>query len=326
MTKIENSYETTGEYGCRICYEGLASGVHASVAIDTFIDLKPKGKEGTSYFDVLCSPTLYSGQDICLVVDALNDKNPKLELFFEYFDENDFLENIYCGKHGLNKGRNILHLNVPDTQGHPIFRVGICLTSEERLDGSIIVKSIDWANTPEKYKMGRSMDMTPTLTPWTTTTSWLKTFVSSADHFNPDYTVTFSICNAVENGVVTTGTSDWKDYAVKSTITFSQQESAGLVARAKGHRRYYGAVLTEDCAVIYKQQNEKRIEIARAPFDYLIDHTYELEFAVKAENLIMKIDGNIVVKGKDSEYDNGQAGFVVDTGAILGDGFEICRL
>ena len=55
--------------------------------------------------------------------------------------------------------------------------------------------------------------------------------------------------------------------------------------------------------MIYKQQNEKRIEIARAPFDYLIDHTYELEFAVKADNLIMKIDGNIVVKGKDSELD-----------------------
>ena len=85
LTKIENSYETTGEYGCRICYEGLASGVHASVAIDTFIDLKPKGKEGTSYFDVLCSPTLYSGQDICLVVDALNIRIQNLNCFFEYF-------------------------------------------------------------------------------------------------------------------------------------------------------------------------------------------------------------------------------------------------
>ena len=326
LAKIENSYETTGEYGCRIYYEGLASGVHASVAIDTFIDLKPKGKEGTSYFDVLCSPTLYSGQDISLVVDALDEKNPELELFFEYFDENDLLENIYCGKHKLNQGRNILHLSVPDTKGHPIFRLGIRLTSEERVDGSIILKSIDWSNTPEQYTIGRSMDMTPTLTPWTTTTSWLKTFVSSADHFNPDYTVTFSICNAVENGVVTTGTSDWRDYTVKSTITFSQQESAGLVARAKGHRRYYGAVLMENCAVIYKQKNEKRIEIARTPFDYLIDNTYEIEFAVKADSLIMKVNGNIVVKGKDSEYKNGQAGFVVDTGAILGDGFEICRL
>ena len=29
LTKIENSYETTGEYGCRICYEGLASGLKA---------------------------------------------------------------------------------------------------------------------------------------------------------------------------------------------------------------------------------------------------------------------------------------------------------
>ena len=64
-------------------------------------------------------------------------------------------------------------------------RLGICLTSGERLDGSIILKTLDFSNAPIRYEMGRSMEMTPTLTPWTTTTAWLKTFVSSADHFNP---------------------------------------------------------------------------------------------------------------------------------------------
>ena len=326
LTKIENSYETTGEYGCKIAYEGLASGVHASVAVDTFIDLKPKGKEGTSYFDVLCCPTLYSGQDITLVVDAPSEENPKLELFLEYFDGNDELQDLYCGKNELKQGLNTISLRVPDTEGHPIFRLGIRLTSEVRLDGYITLRTLDWSNAPVLYKMGRSMEMTPSLTPWTTTTSWLKSFVSSADHFNPDYTVTFSVCHAEKNGVVTTGTADWADYSVKSIITFSQQDAAGLVARANGHRRYYGAVFTEGCALIYRQEDEKRIEIARKSYPYEIDHIYELEFSVKGDELTLKVNGETAASGKDSVYKSGQAGFIVDSGAILGDGFEIRRL
>ena len=87
------------------------------------------------------------------------------------------------------------------------------------------------------------MDMTPTLTPWTTTTSWLKTFVSSADHFNPDYTVTFSICNAVENGVVTTGTSDWKDYAVKVQLLFLNRNRQVWLPEQKGTEDIMGQFL-----------------------------------------------------------------------------------
>ena len=49
---IDNPYEETGEYGRRLSYRGLGPGVHATACIDTFIDLQPKGKEGTSYFDV----------------------------------------------------------------------------------------------------------------------------------------------------------------------------------------------------------------------------------------------------------------------------------
>ncbi len=170
------------------------------------------------------------------------------------------------------------------------------------------------------------MEMSPALTPWTTTTAWLKTFVSSADHFNPDYTTTFSISHATENGVVTTGTLDWDDYSVKSTITFSQQDAAGLVARAKGHRRYYGAVLSKGKAIIYRQQDNQRVEVASAPIDFSIDKTYELEFQLKNESLTLLVDGKMAVQGTDFTYRCGGAGFVVDSGAILADEFEIRNL
>lgn len=326
LSGIENSYETTGEYGCRISYTGLGKGVHASCCVDTFIDLKPKGKEGTSYFDVLCSPTLYSGQEVKAVVKAQEEKNPVFRFFIQYFDEKDELDMCYGEKTTLKRGENEIIWEVPDTKGHAIYRLGICLTSEERLDGSIILKTLDWSNAPICYKMGRSMEMTPTLTPWTTTTAWLKTFVSSADHFNPDYTVTFSICHEYANGVVATGTSDWDDYAVSSVITFSQQSLAGLVARAKGHRQYYGAVFTEGVARIYRQKNEKRETLAEIPYDYQIDQTYRLTFKVKGDCLELFVDDVPVVRAKDSTYQCGQAGYVVDSGAILGDGFSVTRL
>lgn len=326
LAGIENSFDTTGEYGCKISFTGLGAGVHASACVDTFIDLRPKGKEGTSYFDVLCSPTLYSGQTVKLKVTAPAGINPNLELFIEYFDENDRLDTMYSEGYRLETGYNTLSWIVPDTKGHAVYRLGIRLTSEKRLDGHIVIKTLDWSNTPELYRMGRSMEMTPSLTPWTTTTAWLKTFVSSADHFNPDYTVTFSICNAVENGVVTTGTADWSDYSVKTVMTLSQQELAGLVARAKGHRRYYGAVLTGGCALIYRQQDGQRTEIAKAPCGYRIDGTYELAFSVKGNCLSMAVDGKVIVTGKDSAYTCGQAGFVVDSGAVLADGFEIMAI
>lgn len=325
LSGIGNCDGEFGIYGCKISYEGLGFGVHASVCIDTFIDLQPKGKEGTSYFDVLCSPSLYSGQEISAAVLAPGDVNPEFEFFLVYFDEQDQLKTIYHDPVKLLKGEQVLTWLVPDTGGHAIYRLGIRLRSKERQDGFIVLKTLDWSNAPIRYQMGGSMEMTPSLTPWTTTTAWMKTFVSSADHFCPDYTTTFSISHAAENGVVTTGTQDWDHYSVKSRITFSQQDAAGLVARAKGHRRYYGAVLSQGRAVIYRQCNEERKEIASAAYDFSIDDTHELEFVLDHSSLTFLVDGKLAVSGDDSSYGCGGAGFVVDSGAILGDGFEIKR-
>ena len=277
---------------------------------------------------MLCSPSLYSGQEVKAVI-AAGAVSPAFTFFIEYFNEKDELETLSSSAFQLNDGDNQIKWQIPDVGGHAIYRLGMSLRSGacgSRLDGSVIIKSLDWSGAPECYRMGRSMEMTPTLTPWTTTTSWLKTFVSSADHFCPDYTTTFSISHAAPNGVVTTGTMDWDNYSVKSVITFSQQDAAGLVARAKGHRRYYGAVLKDKKAVIYKQCDAKRTVVAEAAFDFEIDDTRELAFTLDGSRLSLAVDGKTAVSGQDESYLCGGAGFIVDSGAILADGFEVKRI
>ena len=68
--------------------------------------------------------------------------------FIQYFDENDVLKLLYSDMTQLEKGDTMACWQVPDTKGHPIYRLGIDLQSEFRLDGSIILKTLDWSNTP----------------------------------------------------------------------------------------------------------------------------------------------------------------------------------
>lgn len=323
---VENSYETTGKYGLLIRYQGLARGVQAAVSVQTFVDPEPKGVRGTSYFEVLANPTLYPTQTIRAAVKAHNDSNPDLSFFIDYYDENGAIATTTGKQFSLSKGTNDIIWRVPDTHGHPIYRLGLRLTSDTRLDGAVTFLSLDWGGAPESFRLGKSMELSPWLTPWTTSTPWMTMFVSSAKNLAPDYTTTLSISHPEDNGVVTTGTRDWVDYEIESRITFSQQKAAGLVARARGHRRYYAAVISGEDAVILKRKDNEAITLATAYGGYQIDQTHTLTFRVEGNALTVFVDGELAAQATDDEYKSGGAGFLVDEGAILCDGFTVRRI
>ena len=62
VTAVENALAETGEPGLLIRYAGLAKGVLGAVSVKTFVDPEPKGQKGTSYFEVIASPSLYATQ------------------------------------------------------------------------------------------------------------------------------------------------------------------------------------------------------------------------------------------------------------------------
>jgi hypothetical protein len=182
---------------------------------------------------------------------------------------------------------------------------------------------LDWSGAPRRFTLGRARELSPELTPWTTDTVWLRTFVSSAAQFAPDHTTTFSISHPQDGGVVTTGTRDWNDYGVASTITFNQQDAAGLVARARGHRRYYAGLLAGGHARIVRRRDDEEVVLAERPHPYAIDDRHRLELRVHGSRLQLLVDAEPCVQADDDAYSSGGAGFVVCRGAILGDGFEV---
>lgn len=325
-TGVQNARAFTGNQGLMIQYEGLARGVTAAVSVQTFVDPEPKGMKGTSYFEVLASPTLYPTQTVQASVEAYDIINPDLNFFIDYYDESGQIATLTGTRFPLPQGITEIMWQVPDTNGHPIYRLGIQLTSSTRLNGAITVINLDWSGAPEHFLMGKSMVLSPSLTPWTTDTSWMKMFVSSAKNLAPDYTTTLSVSHPEPNGVVTIGTRDWCDYEVVSRLTFSQQRTAGLVGRARGHRRYYAAVIREGTAAIVKRKDSEITTLATGLAGFQIDDTHTIAFRVEGGSLTMLVDGKQVAQAFDSEYVSGAAGFLVDEGAILCDGFSVKRV
>lgn len=314
---VENSMKRYGRPGLLVSYAGLGAGTCASVCAETFIDAVPRGEEGTSYFEVLASPSLYPTQTIFCVVEGLHEVNPAMRFFAEYYSTEGSLAKLTSESHGVVQGIQEFSWEVPDTNGLPIFRFGFDFISEKRLDGDIRIESIDWSGAPRAFTLGKSYEMSPDLTPWTTDTIWLKSFMSSADQFYPDYTTTFSLSHPTEGGVVTIGTQDWRDYTVSSKITFMQQKGAGIAARCRGHRRYYAALIYGSSAQIVKVRDGEVLVLAEKDFGLKIDSDYTLTFEVFGDRLKCTVDQYGTVTASDDEYDSGAAGFVVHEGAVL---------
>lgn len=322
LSALENKNGT----GLCMKYKYLAPGSRAVACVETYVDKSSKGVEGTSYFEVFASPNLYPTQTIRSMFISENSENPTLRLFVDYYDVKAELQSTYSERFSLDKGENQIEWEIPENCGQAIYRLGIELTSSKRIDGEITLKWMDWDGAPRKYKLGKSYELTPSLVTWTNETIWLKTFVSSAENFYPDYLRTFSVSHPYENGVATTGGLDWKDYKVTSRITFSYQEGAGLVARAKGHKRYYAGIFQNGKAKIICRKDWDIIELAAVDYPYNIDEEYELTFAVKKKHLTLYVNGEKILDTEDSSYYAGGAGYLVNKGAVLGDGFLVEKI
>ena len=122
---------------------------------------------------------------------------------------------------------------------------------------------------------------------------------------------------------MTTGTREWADYRVSSRIQFNASDAAGLVVRARGHRRYYAAVIVGSVLQLVRQADGDRIVLAEAPVGHRTDETHDLAFEASGTALVAWFDGVAVARAEDATYASGGGGFVVDSGAILADGFRV---
>ena len=312
--------------GLELEYENLAPGNFARLCVQTAAHQETTGRRDTSYFEVQASPTLYETQTVRAVVECCEKSSPEWRFFVQLYDGGGASQTRYSECFPLQRGCNELCWEVPARDGHPIHHLGIELRSPRRIAGRLRLRSLNWSGAPRAFRMGESMTLSPSLTPWTTNTPWLRAFLQSARHVAPDYTTTFSLSHPEDNGLVTIGTRDWADYCVSSQLTLVGQRTAGLVARARGHRRYYAAVHQQGEAQIWRRRDAECRILARKACEIPFDVPLEFAFSLHGDRLEFAIEGRSILRATDDHYTNGGAGFIVEEGGYLATSFSVAAL
>ena len=306
--------------GLRLCY-AVAKAGSARVSTPVFLDFD----EVIDNFGTHASPTLYPTQEVSFVLEApavANGALPAIRLYALYYDVSDARQTLAGEKQALRPGRNEWRWRIPANGGMPLYRLGLEIVAAENSPaaGELRLISVDWDGAPQDFRQeGVLMSSI-----WNLQPCWLRAWVSAAKEFAPAFADTYCVSHRDENGLVTLGTRDWRDYAVESRLRFSLHEAGGLVLRMRGLRRYYAALFRggERLAIIARQDDQTQV-LAEMPFPYETERHYSLRFAVVGERLSLAVDGQPLLEARDGRYRGGGAGFLIERGTMLADGFQV---
>lgn len=311
----------TSEAGLRIAVRGSSPGASAAVSTPTFL---PRPGDGDK-FSTLASPTLYPGQHLQAKLRLENETSDHVEVRLYVVVETEGGQRQATSSEPvvLDSSMRDLTWTVPDVGPNPILRVGIRVCSTRRFDGSVILAELDWCGAPEQYHQGGVLMSSI----WDLHPEAMRQWVSSAKNHEADFRYTHSISHPDGTGVVTVGTRDWDDYTVSATLAFNPHDRGGVVARARGHRRWYAAVLESwNTLLLVRCDHDEETVLASASFPYAEDVPVNVALTCSGSTLSVAIDGERALFVEDESDDalrSGGAGFVVTSGTLLGDDFTV---
>jgi ADP-ribosylglycohydrolase len=309
--------------GLRVRLGGSPDAVTGHISTPTFLD--PADTSGN--FSTLASPTLYPGQTLTARLSATRD-GTSVRPYVLYAGAGGGQARTVLGEaHPLGPAPRTVSWQVPPADGVVPFRVGFAFTADAGTGTGTgteaFLHELDWRGAPEHFEQSGVLlssiwdTRPPALAPW----------VSSAKNFEADFAVTYSVSHPEALGVVTTGTREWTDYAVASRLTLSLHETAGLVVRSRGHRRFYAGVFTggDRLRLLHQRDGERHI-LAEIPFRYERDRPYAVELRCRGRHLDLSVDGRTRLVGTAADTLGGGTGFLVERGAVAADGVRISRL
>jgi len=306
--------------GLRLDASGVGPGVPAAVSTPTFLDELGEG----DHFSTLASPTLYPGQVVRLRVSAAVAASVRPYVVVG----SGSAAQVVRGD-AVSAGPDPVELRwrVPETGPRPITRLGLLveppLASRSRVDGEIVVHRIDWAGAPVEHAVSGVLlaDI------WDLHPAAMRGWVSSARHFEADFRVSYSVSHPTGRGLATIGTRDWDDYAFGSTLVFNPHGAGGIVVRARGHGSYLAAEFSGwDTVRLVSVSHHRRTVLAEAPLRYAEDVPLRVELRCAGDALELRVDGATLLTARDGLHRSGGAGFLVEDGTVLADGYEIRAL
>jgi len=289
----------------------LESNGTSTLLTPTFIP--PEAIEMPGY-NLLASPTLYSGQTVRVAVFA-GDKNSGsvgVGIQLQYYGRDDRIEGIHGPLQNLPCGE-VAHLEwkIPALDGAPIVQVGLSISADEPAEGVISLDHLSWDGSP---------DVT-FCKPVASGKMWKRQWVCAANFFEDKFGEAFRVIQNQGRGLVITGTREWKDYNVVATLTPHLVRNFGLAARVQGLERYYAVLLSAQNMIKLIKRLDGEIVLAEEPFMWDLDRAYHFQLAVREDQILVSIDGMLLFEVKDSDrpISSGGIALVCEEGCICTD-------
>ena len=310
--KLENSDGT----GLVITVSGAGS---AHFSTPTFFDPDARWQG----YDAIGSPSLYERQTIRARFSCEEETALLVTPYICYADAEGGVASAWGEDLALKKGETQIHWTIPPLGGQPIVRVGFSLGAAKGTSCRAMLRTLDWAGAPERFSLSGAhlqniTDPAPFLA---------RMFVSSAKNFGLSLVHTLAVSHPEENGVVTFGTRDFDDYAIKATVLPHLHQRCGLVIRARGHRQYYAALLSggDTLSLILRDANGDTV-LAQTAFLYAQYEQLKMTLLAQSNILTVRVGETLLsVVDAQCRYTSGGAGFRVDGGTMMVDDINVSR-
>ena len=271
-------------------------------------------------YQLIGSPILYSTQTVKYVCESQNAivRVKPFAVFYDYNDE----EQLLFGEDKTVEGCTVFSWKIPENNGFMVKRIGLVAQTEAGT-GTLILKSLDWDQAPEKLQISGSLRNYDLGVP----NMQIRAFTASAEQFSFDARRTFTVSHTEKNGLATLGTDEWKDYEVECTLTPGIHDRCGIIARVRGLHRYYGMILQDgnELQIILRNGVQEKT-LARKKFEYQQDMDYRLKFSLKGDKICGLIDGVELLEVNDRTFYQGGCGFLIDSGTCMADDLIISDL
>ena len=115
-----------------------------------------------------------------------------------------------------------------------------------------------------------------------------------------------------------TGTSEWIDYSVETSITPHLVKAFGLAARVQGLERYYALLLSDQNTSKLIKRLDGEIVLAEQAFAWEFGRSYDLQINVKGNQILASVDGSLLFKTEDLHrpLSSGGIGLICEEGRI----------
>ena len=234
-------------------------------------------------YTLLASPTLYAGQTIraTLIAEAANSEPVSAWLFVRVYTANDDLELVEDAAREIAPGSSAaLVWTMPETGGQPIAEVGIALQSPRA--ATLYLDRLAWDGEPQ----------TVFCRPEHGGKVWRRAWVEAVDGFDRWWPEAFRIVQNDGRGMVSTGTREWQNYRVTTTLTPHLCDAFGVAARVQGLGRYYALLLVRNAdggiARLIKVLDGEQV-LMEQPCAWQFGSAYTFELAANGERLVGRV-------------------------------------